>query len=587
MRLKTTARTMIDLLRDRAIAQPDDCAYTFLDDGERVGGSITWRRLDERSRAIGAAIARRVEPGARVLVMFPPSIEFVPAFLGVLYAGATALPAYPPAGTRADRMVARLRGMIVDAGVTLVLTPSVPASRGTGILDLVPELRDSLWLGTDSVLAATAREWQEPPSANGSLAFLQYTSGSTSSPRGVMVSHRNLLHNLARTHIDGGYAAGDVSLSWLPVNHDMGLINGVLQPVFSGCHAFLMAPAAFLQRPVRWLQAISRLGVTHSGGPNFAYDLCVRRVGEEAASTLELGSWRVAYNGSEPIRRSTLESFQRRFGARGFRWEAFCPAYGLAESTLLVAGVPAGAPPAFHEDVVASGILDGSSKVIIVDPHTRMRLADQTVGEIWLAGDSVALGYWNRPQETAETFRAYTTDGEGPFLRTGDLGFVRQSRLHVTGRIKDVLIVRGVKHYPQDLERTAEEAHPAVRTGCCAAFSIEAAGEEQVAIVAEVDPRARTAGAGLDITGMPGSIRSAVAERHQVAVASVTLVQPGTIPKTTSGKLQRFLCREALANGTLEAVLTWRAGNIHTRSLAEAPPERRRAEAPSERKRAS
>jgi acyl-CoA synthetase (AMP-forming)/AMP-acid ligase II len=581
MRLKArTPDTMIDLLRDRAAAQPNDPAFTFLNDGERPGTPMTWGQLEQRSRAIGTAIARQVDPGARVLVMLPPSVEFVPAFFGALYAGVIAVPAYPPAGARADRTIARLRGLVGDAGIALVLAPSGTGSRAVGISDLVPELDDLPWLDAESVPVDWASEWREPPVTKGSIAFLQYTSGSTLSPRGVMVSHANLLHNLARTHLDARYTPDSVSVSWLPINHDMGLINGVLQPVFSGAPAYLMAPAAFLQRPVRWLQAISRLGATHSGGPNFAYDLCVRRISPDDASALELGRWRVAYNGSEPVRRSTLEAFQRRFGARGFRWEAFSPAYGLAESTLLVSSVPAGAPPAFLGEAVASGLLDGQSNVIIVDPDTRSQRGDKVVGEIWVSGDSVTPGYWNRPAQTADTFGACTADGRGPFLRTGDLGFVDDRRLYVTGRLKDVLIVRGVKHYPQDIELAAEGAHPAVRSGCCAAFAIDEEDQERVAIVAEVDPREQARGPGADLSEVMASIRIAVASAHHVTVAIVSLVPPGTIPKTTSGKLQRFLCREALERGTMTVIGTWRQTDLEAalRSCPDqAPEERRRA----------
>lgn len=568
MRLTTTtAATMIDLLRDRAAAQPDECAYTFLDDGEAPGASFTWRQLERRSRAVAAEIARRVPPGARVLVMFPPSLDFIPAFLGVLYAGAIAVPAYPPTGARADRTASRLSGMIEDAGVGLVVAPSGLAARAAATDAGVPGLRGLPCLDPAVVPDECADEWRPRTSRPADVAFLQYTSGSTSSPRGVMVTHGNLLHNLEQTEADARYGRESVSLSWLPVNHDMGLINGILQPVYSGCTAYVMSPAAFLQRPARWLQAVSRLGVTHSGGPNFAFDLCVRRVTDDDASTLDLSTWRVAYNGSEPVRRATLEDFQRRFGVRGFRWDAFSPAYGLAESTLLVSSVPAGVPPVFHGDAVASGTVDMRSHVRIVEPASRVPVPHGTVGEIWVAGASVAPGYWKRPDDTAATFEARTAGGEGPFLRTGDLGFIADGRLFVTGRIKDVLIVRGAKHYPQDLERTAEGAHPALRPGCCAAFAVERDGCERVAIVAEIDPRMHARPGG-DCSQVLASIRLAVASSHHVTASTVALVAPGVVPKTTSGKLQRFLCREALVTGTLDAIEVWTEGDAPAEQAA-------------------
>ena len=544
--------TMIDLLRDRAAAQPHARAYTFMDDGERCGQSLTWAQLERRSRAIATAIRRHVEPGDRLLVMFPPSLDFVPAFFASLYAGAVAVPVYPPAGPKIERTMARLRGMVADAKPSLVVAPSCSAAHIQILAAAVPELQSVPWLDPATVPDEEADDWRAPAIDASSLAFLQYTSGSTSSPRGVMVSHGNLLDNLRQTHVDAAYDQASVSLSWLPVNHDMGLINGVLQPVYSGCTAYLMPPAAFLQRPGRWLQAISRFGATHSGGPNFAYELCTRRVSSDESATLDLSSWRVAYNGSEPIRRSTLESFQRSFGIHGFRWEAFSPAYGLAESTLLVTSIPAGVPPTFVGAAVASGTDPEDRGVIIVDPLARTRCDEGAAGEIWVRGRSVASGYWGRAEDTDATFHAFTSDtGEGPYLRTGDIGFIHQARLFVSGRIKDLIIVRGLKHYPQDIELTVERAHPAVRAGCSAAFAVEQEEGEQLVIVAEVEARAGGALSDAELSQVLGAIRVAVTATHHVAPASVTLVGPGVVPKTTSGKLQRYACRDAWDARTL------------------------------------
>lgn len=566
MRL-TPPRSMVGLLCERAVTQPDDVAYVFLSDGEQPSASITWSALERRARAIGRALQSQVEPGARVLVMFPPSLDFVAAFFGVLFAGAIAVPAYPPAGSRADRTVSRLRGMVTDAGISLVVAPTSLATRATALAGAMPEMASLVWMAFEDVPDTLADEWQAPTTDEQSVAFLQYTSGSTATPRGVVVTHGNLLHNLDRTEREARYSRASVSLSWLPVNHDMGLINGVLQPAFSGCRAYLMSPAAFLQRPARWLQAVSRLGVTHSGGPNFAYDLCSRRIADEDRSSLDLSSWEVAYNGSEPVRRATLETFQRAFGTSGFRWESFSPAYGLAESTLLVASVPSGVEPTFDGAAVSSGVVDADSGVAIVDPIRFTRCAPGVTGEIWIRGASVAGGYWNRSKETLATFGAMTVDSEGPFLRSGDLGYIRHGRLFVTGRIKDVLIVRGVKHYPQDLESTAEAAHPAVRPGCCAAFSIDRDHEEGIAILAEVDPRGAP-GAASDPTEVIAALRHAVASTHHVTPCVVALVDPGVLPKTTSGKLQRYLCREALAAGSLDIVGFWTDERVAERAAS-------------------
>jgi acyl-CoA synthetase (AMP-forming)/AMP-acid ligase II len=567
--------SVIDLLRTQADVHPDDMAYTFLESGEVAGNTLAWAALDCRSRAIGASIAVRVDPGARVLIMLPPGLDFVSAYFGVLYAGAIAIPTYPPAGARADRTSARVRGMVADARVSLVISSSSLHARSETLESLIPELTGVPWLNIDHVDDNAAEDWRDPRLASSALALLQYTSGSTAAPRGVMVSHGNLLHNLALSARLGAYDSHSVSVSWLPVNHDMGLINGVLQGVFSGCPTVQMAPAAFLQRPARWLQAISRFGATHSGGPNFAYDLCARRVSDEDREGLDLTSWRVAYNGSEPVRRSTMDQFMRTFGQCGFRWSTFRPGYGLAESTLLVTSHPAGRPPVFHsarpesagsvaaglqprDSWVSSGASIGAMRIRIVDPVTLHVRQDGEIGEIWVAGDSVALGYWNKPRESAATFRAFIAGtNEGPFLRTGDLGCISNGDLFVTGRIKDVLIVRGLKHYPHDIEATAEQSHPALRPGSCAAFAVERGGEERVAMVAEIEPRFVSAADTNGGTNAILAIRRAVADAHQVSLHAITLVPAGTLPKTTSGKLQRFLCRDGFLQDSLGAIAAW------------------------------
>ena len=585
-------KNMIDVLRTRADAHPDDTAYTFLESGEHAGNTQTWATLDRRGRALGASIAARVDPGARVLIMLPPGIDFASAVFGVLYAGAIAIPTYPPAGARADRTTVRVRGMIADSGVTLVLSNSTLHAHATMLESMIPELTGVPWLDIDHVDDAVAEAWRDPMVASSALALLQYTSGSTATPRGVMVSHGNLLHNLALSARLAAYGSDSVSVSWLPVNHDMGLINGVLQGAYSGYQTIQMAPTAFLQRPARWLQAISRFGATHSGGPNFAYDLCARRVTEQEREGLDLSSWRLAYNGSEPVRRSTLEHFMRVFGECGFRWTSFRPGYGLAESTLLVTGDLAGRPPVFHSDFqdsssrsaggrqpvatwVSSGASTGAMQIRIVDPVTLRSREDGEVGEIWVAGESVALGYWNNTRDSAATFRAFiagTTEGpvpsgvEGPFLRTGDLGCISNGHLFVTGRIKDVLIVRGVKHYPHDIEATAEQSHPALRPGCCAAFAVERVGEERVAMVAEIEPRFLSAAETDPGTKAISAIRRAVADGHQVSLHAVALVPAGTLPKTTSGKLQRFLCRDGFLDGTLSPLAAWHDEAVSLRS---------------------
>jgi acyl-CoA synthetase (AMP-forming)/AMP-acid ligase II len=579
--------SIVDILAARAIATPDSLAYGFLSSGEHEEARLTWQELDRRSRAIAAAIAERVEPGARVLLLFPPGLDFIAAFFGCAAARAIALPAYPPSTHRRDHTIARLRGMIADAGVSLVVAAQSVRARRAVLEDAVPELLNLDWMTTEEIAPdGGARDVRLERPRRTDVALLQYTSGSTSSPRGVVVTHANLLHNLAHGERLGDCDARSVGVSWLPVNHDMGLIGAVLQPAFSGFPMWLMAPAAFLQRPMRWLQAISRFGATHSAAPNFAYDLCARRVSALDRRSLDLSTWRVAYNAAEPVRASTLAAFQRAFGECGFHWEAFRPAYGLAESTLLVTGSrdSATAGPTIldvdrrhaghgqiamtteHEPmtVVSCGHVVDDVQIVVVDPVRRVRCAPDEIGEIWITSQSVARGYWNRPEETAATFGARLATGgtaDGPFLRTGDLGFTREGQLFVTGRLKDVLIVRGHNHYPQDLELTAEEATAAVRPGCCAAVAIETVGgDERVAIVAEVDARAERAhdnASTIEAQQAIADIRRAIHDVHGIPLAGVVLVPAGSLPRTTSGKLQRFLCRNAFAAGDLDALCHW------------------------------
>jgi acyl-CoA synthetase (AMP-forming)/AMP-acid ligase II len=416
---------------------------------------------------------------------------------------------------------------------------------------LVPDLAPAKWIDVDALPECDdllSDDHAEPHH----VAFLQYTSGSTAEPRGVMVTHANLLHNLADAHALARHDARSASVSWLPVIHDMGLIQGILQPAFSGFPAWLMSPGSFLHRPIRWLQAISRTGATISGGPNFAYELAVRRISAAERIGLNLSSWQLAFNGAEPIRQSTLDAFCDAFGPCGFSPGAFRPSYGLAEATLLVstgtgAHVTCGSP--------APG-----TDVRIVDPHTQRECEPGTPGEIWIAGPGVAAGYWNQPEATRATFGARITGSDtGPFLRSGDLGVIDADGLHVTGRIKDVLIVRGIKHFPQDIEGTVERASPWLRAGCCAVFAVTGADGDDVAVAAELDAPASLPDVSHDALIL--DIREAVGAAHGIQVSAVALVAPGAIPKTTSGKLQRFACREGLLSGRMIPLSFWAAAS--------------------------
>ncbi|HEY2738959.1 MAG TPA: AMP-binding protein, partial [Thermoanaerobaculia bacterium] len=551
---KSSHLTLAGLLRERAGDHPDHGLYTFLADGEEEAGGLTYGELDRRARALAAWLQDAGCRGERVLLLFPPGLDFITAFFGCLYAGAAAVPAYPPRLHRTDE---RLAEIFRDARPRAVLTTSALLGR---LAKTQGELTGARQVAVDQIPDSLADAWREPDLGAGDIAFLQYTSGSTAAPKGVLVTHGNLLDNEEKIRRAIGQSTESVLVGWLPLYHDMGLIGNVLQPLWNGGRCILMSPQAFLQRPARWLEAISRYRATISGGPNFAYDLCVRRVGPEQRAALDLSSWQVAFNGAEPVRRATLDRFAAAFAACGFRREAFVPCYGLAEATLLVA---AGADPSSAEGPVSCGAPAGG-EVVVVEPETGVALSSGVEGEIWVGGPSVAAGYWNRPAETAETFGAMLPNGSGPYLRTGDLGFLHDGELFITGRRKDLIILRGRNHHPQDLELTAERAHPALLPGGAAAFAVDTGTEERLILALEivrdrsVPVRARREGGGQPLAEevaaeeIAAEVRRALAAEHEVSVHEVVLLAPGTLPRTSSGKVRRGACRAAWQAGTLE-----------------------------------
>jgi amino acid adenylation domain-containing protein len=566
-------KTLAGVLRTRAAERPNQLAFTFLADGEIETERWTYAELDARATAIAAALAESVRPGERALLLFPPGLDFIAAFFGCLYAGVVAVPAYPPRPN--DRSQSRLRSIARDAEPKAALTTSailVGVEGPKGLLAIAPELAGLRWLPTDALGSWTGGAGRELPEPDpGSVAFLQYTSGSTAAPKGVMVTQANLVHNERMISAAFEQDEESVVVGWLPLYHDMGLIGNVLQPLHSGGRCVLMSPVSFLQKPLRWLAAISRYRATTSGGPNFAYELCARKIGPEAKEGLDLSSWRVAYNGAEPVRAETLERFAEAFEPCGFRRGAFYPCYGLAEATLFVTGGEQGrfprveavdaaalerheVEPAPRESptarlLVSCGRASMGQKVAVVDPEAGVELPPGMVGEIWVSGPSVARGYWKQDEATERDFNAFLLgareSGEGPYLRTGDLGFFSDGELFVTGRLKDLIILRGRNHYPQDIELTAERSHPDLRPGNGAAFSVEVGGEERLVVAHEVERRRRE---GLE--EVAEAVRRAVAEEHEVTVHEVVLLRVGTLPKTSSGKVQRRLCRELyLADG--------------------------------------
>jgi acyl-CoA synthetase (AMP-forming)/AMP-acid ligase II len=559
------ASTLLEILQWRAFHQRNKPAYTFLLDGEAEELHLTYGELDRQARAIACCLQLWGLTGQRALLFYPSGLDYIAAFFACLYAGVVAVPAYPP---RLNRNLLRLQAIVTDSGTTVGLSTRATISRMKSRLAQTPNLNSLQWLETDSVDQSLAAKWSEPSITGDTLAFLQYTSGSTAEPKGVMVSHRNLLHNEQMIQRAFEHTEESTFVSWLPLYHDMGLIGNVLQPLYVGARCILMAPEAFLLRPSRWVEAISRYRGRTSGGPNFAYDLCVRKIRPEQLAGLDLTNWTRAFNGSEPVRLDTIERFASAFAPYGFRREAFYPCYGLAEATLFVSGGPRSRP--VHRKVESTALrqnrvapcVDGESghvlvacgewppnlQIAIVNPASLTRCLPHEVGEIWVSGSSVAAGYWSRPQETENTFRAYLADsGEGPFLRTGDLGFFLEGQLFVAGRLKDVIIVAGSNHYPQDIEATVEQAHPTLRAGCCAAFSVDVEGQERLIVMAEVEHRRGRLepSSCLDAKELVRAIRQSVAEHHGLHVDRIFFLKPGSIPKTSSGKIRRNACRSS------------------------------------------
>ncbi|MBD1860267.1 MULTISPECIES: fatty acyl-AMP ligase [Trichocoleus] len=569
--------TLIELLRWRSQQQPEGHAYTFLVDGKTAGPTLTYAELDRQARAIGALLQQHQAQGERALLLYPQGLDVIAAFCGCLYAGIIAIPVPPPDGSRLKRTLPRLRAIVKDAQASVVLTTSrifdILANAGLEF----PEFQSMRWIDTEQVDLTLAEQWQDPNVNSNTLAYLQYTSGSTSTPKGVMISHKNLMFHSAYLQRACGYTPESVTVTWMPYFHDYGLVEGLTQPLYNGTPCYVMSPFAFIKQPVRWLQAISRYRATHSQGPNFAYDQCVRRVTPAQLETLDLSSWQGAGNAAEPINPRVMESFYETFSPCGFQWHAFAPAYGLAEATLLVSTSPVRtspvictveaaaieknrivlAPPTQTEGVrtIAScGRLVCETQVAIANSPTLTRCAADEVGEIWVADPGVAQGYWQRPEETKTTFQAYLQDtGEGPFLRTGDLGFMQDGELFITGRIKDLIIIRGTNHYPQDIEWTVQEVSPALRPDYGAAFSVELEGEERLVVVQEVERQAQN----LDVDEVISEIRQAIAEQHELQVYVVVLVKPGNILKTSSGKIQRQACRSSFLAGELEVLADW------------------------------
>ncbi len=574
-----TAPTLVGQLQQRAARYRDRTAFTFSRDGEEKEVSrLSYAELDAHARQIASDLQRQGAAGERVLVLCPPGLDFVAGLFGCLYAGAVAVPMHPPVR---DHLVPRVEAIIADAQPGFALSTTEMQARIKATVDGLVKGSPLRWSVTDT--AGDDRPWVPPDIDSGTVAMVQYTSGSTALPKGVVLSHGNLVHNLdtIRQTWKSGFDRPVNGVFWLPPYHDMGLIGGILETLYVGGTSALMPPSAFIKRPMRWLEAMSRHRAVITAAPNFAYDMCVELSTQQERAALDLSSWSIAMCGAEPVRPATLQSFAEAFAPAGFRPEAFYPVYGLAEATLLVSGGSDSAVPVMrHIDRVAlrerrvaevdpenpsaatligCGRLQGGQQVVIVDPETRRPCGADEVGEIWIAGPSVAQGYWQKPEQTEAAFSAHLADtNDGPFLRTGDLGFLSSGELFVTGRRKDLIIIRGSNHYPEDIELTVQACHPALLRGRGAAFSVIPGPDvaEQLVVVQEVSHQQLGAA---ELDDILDAIRTAVTERHEIRADAVVLVEPLRIPTTSSGKIQRSACRQQFLDGQLEAIAEWHA----------------------------
>lgn len=559
--------TLPDRLRDHAEQKPSAPACVFVGEHVETERILTYAEVNSATLAIATALRTRLSPGDRAILLAPEGPGFVHAFLGCLRAGVIAVPANPPMPIQSRHRVETLRAIAASCQPAAVMTVG-SEENVNAIRDAVPELEHAWWAQVDELLAARPDASAEHAAKARHIAFLQYTSGSTGVPKGVMVTHGALVHNVEMIGIAFGHDMQRRMACWLPMFHDMGLIGNLFHPLWVGGTALLMRPMTFLKRPSRWLQMISQYNANISGGPNFAYDLCARRVSEAECAGLDLSGWRIAFNGAEPVRVETLRAFAERFAPYGFDPVAWYPCYGLAEATLMVTGSRREVPPSRmmldpdalqRGDVLRSGtgrVLVSSGKtwlgrtLLIVDPDTGRPTEPGRIGEIWIGGPDLPPGYWNNPEATERTFAARLAgDSEGTYLRSGDLGFLSDGELYVTGRCKDLIIVDGRSHYPQDIEATVEKSHSAIRAGYAAAFPIDDADSGTERVVVVVNARHEAAEAVRKREEIRYAVWASVAANHGIAVDDVVLVGRSAVLKTSSGKLQRGAIRAAYLRG--------------------------------------
>jgi len=583
-------KTLPDILRRRAEIQKDELLYTFLADGENEKDKYSYQKLDHQAKAIAAEIQKVAKKGDRVLMLYPAGMEYIASLYGCFYSGAIAIPAYPP---RRNRNFFRIQSIINNSGATIAMTTK-------SIYNLIDRnfadeesLKNIKWIIFEDIDLENAKGWLNPNLIPDDLAILQYTSGSTGTPKGVMVSHGNVMANSEFIRIAFEYKQhNSLAVSWLPSFHDMGLIGCTFQSLYAGYPTVFMPPVAFLQKPENWFKAVTKYKGTSIGAPNFSYDYCTEKISEEELINYDLSNLDNVFCGAEPIRKETFVNFTEKFKTSGFLKNAFYPCYGLAEGTLIVTGGNNSEEPKYinidsstleknkikileketenSQSFVSCGHAWTDTKVVLVNPETFEKCKVDEVGEIWVQGSSVCKGYWNNPEETERTFNAYLKDGKtGPFLRTGDLGFFVDDNLYITGRIKDLIIIRGVNHYPNDIEHSIEKCHEALRPNSNAAFSVDINNEERLVIVQELE---RTYMRNLNSEEVFENIRKQISIEFDLQIYAIVLIKTGSIFKTSSGKIQRRACKKAFLENSLNEIASWKQEITETKNILEEIP---------------
>ncbi|RLD43870.1 MAG: AMP-dependent synthetase [Bacteroidetes bacterium] len=567
--------TYIDVIKNRVKANPNHVVFRFLNDGINENESFSYQQLEIRSKALGTAMQEFAQKGERVLLLFPPGLSYVASLFACFYSGMIAVPAYPP---RRNRSLDRIHTIVEDSGATVsIISRQVfnDIERNFAEDEVLNKIH---WIVYEDVADEKESDWKPQEILPGDIALLQYTSGSTGQPKGVMITQLNLLYNSEYIRQTFDFDKNSVGVNWLPIFHDMGLIGGVLQAAYLGVLNVGMPPMAFLKNPLNWLKAIEKYKGTTGGGPNFSFDYCIQKTTEEERAALDLSSIKTFYCGAEPVRKPTMESFPEAFEKSGVNPHQMYPVYGMAETTLIVSGGYQHEAPKYLKinatalqenkvlladeknvktiELVGCGHAWMETEIEIVDPNTFDRVEKNRVGEIWVSGPTVAKGYWKNEEESERTFGAKIKDeNEGSFLRTGDLGFLHENELYITGRLKDLIIIRGVNFYPSDIELTVQNSESSLKQNSGAAIPITINGEEKLVVVQELE---RIAMRNVDHNKIINSIRAAISEEHELDVYGIVLIRTGSIPMTSSGKIQRRLTKYGYLNNELNVVAAWK-----------------------------